>query len=65
MAEEKVIEKPKGIIERVKEAKSVEEITALTNEIATYEYAHPSTVRRFKKSAKARKTFLEKNNGKK
>ena len=65
MAEEKVIEKPKGIIERVKEANSVEEITTLTNEIATYEYAHPSTVRRFKKGAKARKTFLEKNNGKK
>ena len=50
----------KGIVERVKEAKSVEEITTLTNEIATYEHVHPSTVRRFKKGAKARKRELEK-----
>ena len=65
MAEEKVIEKSKGIIERVKEAKSVEEITTLTNEIATYEHVHPTTVKRFQKGAKARKRELEKNNGKK
>jgi|TARA_A100001011_G_scaffold79006_1_gene81662 hypothetical protein len=65
VAEEKVIEEVKGIVERVKEAKTVEEISTLENEIATYQYAHPSTVRRFKKGAKARKTFLEKNNGKK
>tara|TARA_A100001011_G_scaffold85739_1_gene89872 strand:+ start:1893 stop:2072 length:180 start_codon:yes stop_codon:yes gene_type:complete len=54
----------KGITERVKEATTVEEISTLENEITTYKYAHPSTVRKFNKRAKARKKFLEKNNGK-
>jgi len=54
-----------GIVEKVKNAKSVEEISTLRNEIATYKYVHPSTISRFNKYAINRRKVLQKSNKKK
>ena len=53
-----------GIVEKVKNAKSVEEISTLRNEIATYKYVHSSTVSRFNKYAINRRKELQKSNKK-
>jgi hypothetical protein len=53
-----------GIVEKVKNAKSVEEISTLRNEIATYKYVHPSTISRFNKYAINRRKVLQKSNKK-